>query len=169
VSENQNDESQTTEEYIREVLGELEVGESVTVDVDESLMRGLAAVDTVEVEDATGDEVTIVETTAQRIVRELREKFEAEDEAKTKLDERLAKQFEAGIVSPMTFAAYLEIRPQMIYQAIRDGKLKTVLDNNTQKRTISVDEAARWGAAYLDRKYSREAAKVQAAEVELQG
>jgi len=87
------------------------------------------------------------ETTAQRLVRELRE-------ADTN-SSRIALQFSQGIINPMVLAAFLGIRPQQVYQAIRDGKLTAVKQNNTQKLVIERSEAVRWAAVYLDRKAQR--------------
>jgi hypothetical protein len=87
------------------------------------------------------------ETTAQRLVRELRE---ANVESS-----RIALQFSQGVINPMELAKFLGIRPQQVYQAIRDGKLSAVKQNNTQKLVIENSEAIRYAATYLDRKAQR--------------
>lgn len=67
---------------------------------------------------------------------------------------RIAEQMQQGIINPIELARILSIRPQQVYQAIRHGALK-VKDNNTQKKTIDLNEAARWTATYLNRKLER--------------
>jgi len=86
------------------------------------------------------------ETTAQRLVRELRERHSGE---------RIQVQFEQGVINPIELAKFMGVRPQMIYQDIRAGKLAAVKLNNTQKIVIERDVAMTYAAAYLDRKAAR--------------
>jgi hypothetical protein len=80
-------------------------------------------------------------------------------------EDRLQLQRQLGVVNPIMLAKALGVRPQMIYNYIRDGKIKTVDRNNTQKITIDVLEAERWAQTYLGRK----AAKAAKIEAELRG
>jgi len=74
---------------------------------------------------------------------------------------RIGEQIELDVINPIELARILDIRPQQVYQAIRHGALKTT-ENNTQKKYIDIDEAARWTAEYLNRKLQRAANKVEA-------
>jgi hypothetical protein len=96
-----------------------------------------------EVEESP-EEVT--ETTAQRLVRQLNEKF---------YGERVAIQFESGIVSPIELAKMMGVRPQQVYADIRSAKLTATQHNNTQKWTIERSVAIEYAASYLDRKAAR--------------
>jgi hypothetical protein len=90
-------------------------------------------------------------------------------EAKQRLlktgDERLQKQLRENVVSPMTLAKVLGIRPQQIYNAIRNGHLTAVKENNTQKLVIEEAEAV----GYAARRYGREAAREAKVAAELAG
>jgi len=69
---------------------------------------------------------------------------------------RLQIQVDANVISPIILARYLNVKPQMVYQAIREGKLTAVSWNNTQKKFIRLPEAMRWAAKYLTRKQLRD-------------
>jgi hypothetical protein len=92
------------------------------------------------------DEPEVEETTAERLVRELKEKFATE---------RVGIQFEQGVINPIELAKLMGVRPQMIYQDIRSGKLTAVKHNNTQKLTIERSIAIEYASRYLDRKAAR--------------
>jgi hypothetical protein len=70
--------------------------------------------------------------------------------------ERIQEQLAEGGMNPILLARYIGVRPQMIYQAIRDGKLTAVTHNNTQKQFIRLAEAIAYAAKYLDRKRQRD-------------
>jgi Mn-dependent DtxR family transcriptional regulator len=74
---------------------------------------------------------------------------------------RLRIQVDDGVVSPIILARYLNVKPQMIYQAIRDGKLTAVDYNNTQKKFVRLTTALEWAAKYLTRKQLRDLEKAQ--------
>jgi hypothetical protein len=74
--------------------------------------------------------------------------------------DRLKMQRELGVVNPIEFAKLLRVRPQMIYNYIRSGKIKAAKHNNTQKLYIEAAEADRFAREYLGRKAAR-AAEVQ--------
>jgi hypothetical protein len=69
--------------------------------------------------------------------------------------DRLKMQRELGVVNPIEFAKLLGVRPQMIYNYIRSGKIKAAKHNNTQKLYIEADEADRFAREYLGRKQAR--------------
>jgi hypothetical protein len=129
--------------------------------------EGEAEATETEIEEPFGHVVEDVEpelTMAQKLVQELREKHQA-----GQLPERLALQFSQGFISPIVLADYIGIRPQMVYAAIRDGKLKEytpeLQGNNTQKKVLKVEAAMNWAGAYLTRKQARELAKKLEAEI----
>jgi hypothetical protein len=136
--------------------------------VDEQPLVGppVAAIE----ESSTTTEVP-VETTAQRLTRELKEKHFPTLKGKTAAEDRkrLATQVDEGIISPIMLARLLDIVPQQVYQAIAKGKLPALNDNDTQKRRIKFDDAVRWAANYLDRKDLREAQKAQEEKVAAEG
>lgn len=66
--------------------------------------------------------------------------------------ERLFAQKSEGIVNPIVLAKCLGIRPQMVYNYIRAGRINAVKHNNTQKLVISWDDAIEFAQRYLNRK-----------------
>jgi hypothetical protein len=74
---------------------------------------------------------------------------------------RIQEQLEDGVINPILLARYIGVRPQMIYQAIRDGKLTTTSTNNTQKKFIRIGEAVRYASLYLNRRQQRELDKLR--------
>jgi hypothetical protein len=66
--------------------------------------------------------------------------------------ERLVAQKEQGIVNPIILARALNVRPQMIYNYIREGRIASVTDNNTQKKVIPYSVALAFAQGYLNRK-----------------
>jgi len=77
---------------------------------------------------------------------------------------RFRAQYDEGIVNPVVLAALLKVRPQMIYNYIKQGKLPEQY-NETQKMVIPWATAVEFARAYLNRKATK-AAKIAA---ELQG
>jgi hypothetical protein len=75
--------------------------------------------------------------------------------------ERMQEQLEHGVINPILLARYIGVRPQMIYQAIRDGKLTAVDFNNTQKKFIRLAEAISYASRYLNRKQQRDLEKLR--------
>jgi hypothetical protein len=102
----------------------------------------------------------VEETTAEKLVRQLREKYQGE---------RIAVQYEQGVINPIELAKLMGVRPQMVYQDIRSGRLSATKHNNTQKLVIERSVAIAYASAYLDRKAVRllqqeqEAAAIKAA------
>jgi hypothetical protein len=78
--------------------------------------------------------------------------------------ERLLKQQEQGVVNPIMLAQAIGVRPQMIYNYIRQGRIASVM-GNTQKKTIAWSVAVDFAQKYLNRK----AVKQAKVERELQG
>jgi hypothetical protein len=74
--------------------------------------------------------------------------------------DRLLKQQEQGVVNPIMLAQAIGVRPQMIYNYIRSGRIASVMDNNTQKKTIAWSVAVNFAQQYLNRKAVK-AAKVE--------
>jgi hypothetical protein len=75
-------------------------------------------------------------------------------EADTK--QRLRIQLEEwNVISPMVLAEFLGVRPQFIYGYIREGRIPSVRDNNTQKLYIEEDAALVFAHNYLERKAKR--------------
>jgi len=70
--------------------------------------------------------------------------------------DRIEEQLRQEVISPIILARYINVKPQMVYQAIRDGKLTAVDFNNTQKKFIRLNEALRYAAKYLTRKQLRD-------------
>jgi len=121
--------------------------------------------------ESTVEAIEPVETTAQRLTRELRELHFPNLTGKTAAEDRkrLEVQISQDVISPIMLARLLDIVPQQVYQAIAKGKLHAMVDNDTQKRRIKFDEAVRWAAAYLDRRDLRELQKEQEAKVAAEG
>jgi hypothetical protein len=74
--------------------------------------------------------------------------------------DRLLKQQEQGVVNPIMLAQAIGVKPQMIYNYIRAGRIASVVDNNTQKKTIAWSVAVDFAQQYLNRKAVK-AAKVE--------
>jgi hypothetical protein len=79
--------------------------------------------------------------------------------------ERLATQLNQRVVNPIELARAMKVRPQMIYNYIRKGKIAAVRQNNTQKLFIEEHEPR----AFLDRYYGRKLAAEKKVELELAG
>lgn len=85
-------------------------------------------------------------------------KEQAEEQLLSRPIARLVEQKEQGVVNPIVLAEAIGVRPQMIYQYIRNGRIAGVRDNNTQKITIAWSEAVAFAQRYLDRR-ARQALK----------
>jgi hypothetical protein len=148
---------QAGQEDIQEVvalLGDEEVvheDEEVTTRTDDEIVFDL------EVEEEELEE-ELPPVTAVQLVNELKERhFRAA--LKKQDEERLLTQLQQGVVNPIMLARYVNVQPQMIYAAIRDGKLLAAKENNTQKLFITTGDALRWAAKYLTGKQQRDARK----------
>lgn len=73
---------------------------------------------------------------------------------------RLADQMAEQVVNPIVLAKVLGVKPQMIYNYIRNGRINAVEHNNTQKKVIPLADALAFARRYLDRK-ARQALKVE--------
>lgn len=71
--------------------------------------------------------------------------------------ERLFAQQSEGIVNPIVLAKCLGVKPQMIYNYIRNGKIPSKQTNNTQKLVILWDDAVDFSQRYFNRKLTRQA------------
>jgi hypothetical protein len=69
---------------------------------------------------------------------------------------RFAAQATEEVVNPMVLADVLEVRPQMIYNYIRKGKIASVTSNNTQKKVIPLSAARVFARQYLQRKVDQQ-------------
>jgi hypothetical protein len=70
--------------------------------------------------------------------------------------DRFNEQVSNGQVNPIELAKALGIRPQMIYNYVRNGKLEAT-QSTTQKVQISVQVATEFAAKYLSRKATKQA------------
>jgi predicted nucleic acid-binding protein len=89
-----------------------------------------------------------------------------------KVRARFEAQSAEGVVNPIVLAALLEVRPQMIYQYLRKGKLVAVEDtdeNSTQKLVITIAGATAWARQYVENKVTREAKRAEKLAAELAG
>jgi len=85
-------------------------------------------------------------------LQELRDKMMEVDTAG-----RLRIQLETwSCVSPYVLAQFLEVRPQLIYGYIKEGRIASVRDNNTQKLWIEEGEALRFAHKYLENRAKRQ-------------
>ena len=89
----------------------------------------------------------------------------AEQRLMAKATERMKEQRSEDIVNPIELAKALEIKPQQVYNDIRNGRLEAVKHNNTQKIVID------WSVAveYARRRFDRELQKQLKVEAELAG
>jgi len=71
--------------------------------------------------------------------------------------DRLFAQQSEGIVNPIVLAKCLGVKPQMIYNYIRDGKILSTKQNNTQKLVIVWSDAVEFAQKYWNRKLVRQA------------
>jgi hypothetical protein len=74
---------------------------------------------------------------------------------------RLLEQQKLGIVNPIVLAEAIGVRPQMVYNYIRSGRIKAVKHNNTQKLVIEWKEAVAFAQRYMDRKARAELKRQQ--------
>jgi hypothetical protein len=90
---------------------------------------------------------------------------------------RMRAQYEQGIVNPIVLAQAVGCRPQMIYNYIKQGKIRTInqtdpagdaagiAENSTQKIVLEWEYAVGWVQRYLNKKAEKQAA----IEAELRG
>lgn len=90
---------------------------------------------------------------------------ELASQASEKTQARFAEQKAQGVVNPIVLAELLGVRPQMIYNYIRKGKLtdssEAIGQNNTQKKTIDLAEAEGFAHKYTEKQKAK-AAKIEA-------
>jgi len=70
--------------------------------------------------------------------------------------ERLLAQRQEGVVNPIVLAKCLGIRPQMVYNYIKAGRIPSVKHNSTQKIVIQWDVAVEFAQRYLNRKLRKQ-------------
>lgn len=80
-------------------------------------------------------------------------------------NERLAAQMAEGIVNPIVLATVIDVRPQMIYNYIQNGRIISRHSNSTQKLIIPLHEAYRFAASQIERRNK----KAEQIERELRG
>jgi hypothetical protein len=72
--------------------------------------------------------------------------------------ERLQSSAEHGVVAPIVFARALGVRPQMIYNYIKKGKLASCAGlNSTDKIVLELDGALEWASHYVGKKNAKRA------------
>ena len=72
------------------------------------------------------------------------------------------------VISPYKLAELAEVRPQMVYNYIKSGKIK-VSANSTGKKEISKTEAERWVNEHRAAQKARAIKKAQKVKAELKG
>lgn len=107
-----------------------------------------------EAEGITAEELIEVST------EEAVEWLENEAESNT----RLADQMANNVVNPMVLAAVCDIKPQMVYNYIRSGRLPSHT-NNTEKLVIPLEAAVE----FVRNRLEKEAQKKQKLQRELAG
>jgi len=70
--------------------------------------------------------------------------------------ERLVSQISNEVVNPIELAKALNIRPQMVYNHIRSGRIPSH-HNDSQKLVIDLRDALEYSAKYLNRKAVKQA------------
>jgi hypothetical protein len=65
--------------------------------------------------------------------------------------DRLREQHSNGVVNPIELAKALNVRPQMVYNYIRDNRIKSSR-NDTGKIVVAWGEAVAFAQRYLNRK-----------------
>lgn len=81
---------------------------------------------------------------------------EAAEQLKKAGSDRLHVQLKDGVVNPIELARAIGVRPQMIYNYIRTGKISAVRQNNTQKLFIPEAVAYDFASKYLSRKAKKQ-------------
>jgi hypothetical protein len=104
---------------------------------------------------ATADTEEIVGAEEPIVTFEAAEKFLMQQ---FKSVERLASQYEAGLVNPIVLAKAIKVRPQMIYNYCREpnARIQSHL-NDTQHIVIVWKDAVEFVQKYLDRKAQAQA------------
>jgi Tfp pilus assembly protein PilE len=69
--------------------------------------------------------------------------------------ERFSAQHDEGVVSPTILAALLKIRPQMVYNYIKQGKIPAE-QGATQKMMVHWQDAITFAQTYLNRKADKQ-------------
>jgi len=77
---------------------------------------------------------------------------------------RLNQQMEQSVVTPIELAKALDIRPQMIYNYIRDGRIASRKTPDTQKIVIPLEVAQ----AYVATRLNKDAAKAKVVQAQLE-
>lgn len=78
---------------------------------------------------------------------------------------RLKAQIENGVVNPIELARAIGIKPQMVYNYIRNGKLLVRSSLETQKMVIPLDSAL----DFVSRRMDKDVAKKVKIQKELRG
>ena len=68
-----------------------------------------------------------------------------------RLSERAQEQVAQGVINPIELAKALNVRPQMLYSYIRDGRLKARTTTDTQKLLIKFEDALEYVRKRLQR------------------
>jgi hypothetical protein len=75
----------------------------------------------------------------------------------TRLSERGVAQVAEGVINPIELAKALDVRPQMLYSYIRDGRIVARKTVDTQKLVFDLDTALEFVAKRLTREAQRAA------------
>jgi hypothetical protein len=71
--------------------------------------------------------------------------------------ERFKAMVEAGVVNPIELAKAMDVRPQMLYNYIRNGRLQARLTADTQKFVIDLDVALKFAQRYIGKQLAKQA------------
>jgi hypothetical protein len=71
-------------------------------------------------------------------------------------DDRIEAMKEQGLIAPIVLAKAMDVRPQMVYNRIRDNKLPAHL-NSTGKFVVKWSDAVEFAHAYFTRKAEKQA------------
>ena len=69
----------------------------------------------------------------------------------SRLTERGKAQVANGVINPIELAKALDVRPQMLYSYIRDGRLEAHETPDTQKLVIRLEDALEYVRKRLER------------------
>lgn len=89
---------------------------------------------------------------------------EAEQVLLSSKNPRMKEQYALGVISPIVLANAVGIRPQMVYNYIRQGKIRTLEDsphegvttNSTQHIVIDWEVAVLWVQKFVGRKVDKQ-------------
>ena len=125
------------------------------------MRRGLASLSSrlLKIGSNMSEDTEVISAEAEVSVEETEERLLAAG------SERLHTQYELDVVNPIELAKALGIRPQQVYNYIRNGRLESVRLNSTQKIVIPWVYAVE----FAQQRYSKSLRKSLRIEAELKG